>query len=176
MTTQPQTDNLKTRIRQRSGSLLPLLVLCQGLLSLLEAYLISKISVIGRIGIATVHKEYRLLRSGWKTFLLLFGIQVTIIIILYIVQKKNVKKITTLVTSILLLLGVLGLCVTFQDFLHTYTHRLLKERFHLGFYLFWLGWVGTCLYFLVTTLKETKNTELFPLDPNSPDTISINNQ
>jgi glucan phosphoethanolaminetransferase (alkaline phosphatase superfamily) len=172
VTTQPQTDNRKTQIRQRSGSLLPLLLLTQGLFCVLEAYLISKISLIGKIGIATVHKEYKLLRSGWKTFLLLFGIQASIILILYIIQKKNTKKITTLVISILLLLGILGLFVTFQDFLHTYTHRLLKERFHLGFYFFWLAWIGTCLYFLVTTHKETKNTGLFPLDPNSP----LNNQ
>jgi len=50
----------------------------------------------------------------------------------------------------LLVAGVLGLVITYYDFQHTYSHRLLKERFHLGFYLFWLGWMGTCVFFLVT--------------------------
>lgn len=168
MTPNTPPANRKSRIQPLSGSLIPMLILCQALLSLLEAFLISKISLIGRIGIATVHKEYRLLRSGWKTFLLLFGIQVIIIIALYIIQKKYTKKITTIAASLLFLLGVLGLFITFQDFLNTYTHRLLKERFHLGFYIFWLSWIGTCLYFLVTTHKETKNTDKFPLDPNCP--------
>ncbi len=148
---------------------IPLLILCQALLSWLEAYLISKISLIGRVGIATVHKEYRLLRSGWKTFLLLFSIQLALILFLHFIQKKYPKKITTTLTSGLLLLAVLGLVVTFQDFLHTYTHRLLKERFHLGFYLFWLAWIGSCVFFLLTKDgKKPKDTSPFPLDPGIP--------
>ena len=148
---------------------IPLLILCQALLSYLEAYLISKISLIGRVGIATVHKEYSFLRSGWKTFLLLFGIQLALILLLHFLQKKYPKKITTLLTSGLLLLALLGLLITFQDFLHTYTHRLLKERFHLGFYFFWLAWIGTCVFFLLTKESESpKDAAPFPLDPGIP--------
>jgi hypothetical protein len=137
---------------------IPLLILCQALLSWLEAYLIAQISLIGRVGIATVHREYRLLRSGWKTFLLLFGIQLALILLLRFIQKKYPKKVTTILTSGLLLLAVLGFLATFQDFLHTYTHRLLKERFHLGFYLFWLAWIGTCVFFLVLKIVKSRKT------------------
>ncbi|HEV3325199.1 MAG TPA: hypothetical protein VG052_06320 [Puia sp.] len=124
------------------------LLLSQLLLCLLETYLISKISLIGKIGIATVHHEYALLRSFWKTYGLLSLLQVALIITLYILGKRSSKKITNLVSTVLLVVGLLGLLVTFQDFLQTYTHRLLKERFHLGFYIFWLSWMSSCLFFL----------------------------
>jgi hypothetical protein len=142
-----------------------LLIGCQALLCWLDVYLISKISWIGKIGIATVHKEYRLLRSDWKTFLLLFSLQVILIIILAVIRTRP-QKISTLVTSLLLMLGAVGLFLTFRDFIYTYTHRLLKERFHLGFYLFWIGWIGNCIFFLA--LKEQKDLASFPLDPNTP--------
>jgi hypothetical protein len=152
------TPPLKTRIA--------LLIACQALLCWLDVYLISKISWIGRLGIATVHKEYRLLRSDWKTFLLLFSLQVILIIILIVIRTRRQQKLTTLVVSFLLMLGAIGLFLTFRDFIYTYTHRLLKERFHLGFYLFWLGWIGTCIFFLM--IKDKKDPALFPLDPNTP--------
>ena len=147
---------------------IPLLILALALLSLLSTYLISKISWIGKVGIATVHKEYRFLRSGWRTFALLFGIQLIVLILLNITEKKYPKRIFNIVASILLIIALLGLAVTFQDFLHTYTHRILKERFHLGFYLFWFGWIGTCIFFFVGSAKRSRSHESFPLDPNTP--------
>lgn len=122
------------------------------------------------MGIATVHKEYGMLRSGWKTFLLLFSIQLVIIITLSIVEKRFPKRISVIVTSILLILGAIGLFVTFRDFLYTYTHRLLKERFHTGFYLFWVGWVATCLFFVIR-LTRKRPDGAFPLDPNTPESL-----
>lgn len=151
-------SSFKTRIA--------LLTLCQALFCWLDVYLISKISWIGKLGIATVHKEYRLLRSDWKTFLLLFSLQIILILILIVVRTKRPQKILTLVASLLMMLGAVGLFLTFLDFIYTYTHRLLKERFHLGFYLFWVGWIGTCIFFLA--LKEQKDSAPFPLDPNTP--------
>jgi hypothetical protein len=118
------------------------------------------------LGIATVHKEYRLLRSDWRTFLLLFSLQIVLIASLTVVRTKCPRRIATLVTAMLLTLGAVGLFFTFRDFIYTYTHRLLKERFHLGFYLFWIGWIGTCIFFLA--LKEQKDSAPFPLDPNTP--------
>jgi hypothetical protein len=163
------------------------LLLCQLLLCLLETYLISKISLIGKIGIATVHHEYALLRSFWKTYLLLSLLQVALIITLYILGKRSPKKITNLVSTVLFVVGLLGLLVTFQDFLHTYTHRLLKERFHLGFYIFWLSWMSSCLFFLFSgktmpfpskeaapfpagdaALIPTRDAPTFPADPDAP--------
>lgn len=169
------------------------LLICQLLLCWLETYLISKISLIGKVGIATVHHEYALLRSFWKTFALLSVLQVALIITLYLLGKRSSKKITNLVSTVLLVAGLLGLLVTFQDFLHTYTHRLLKERFHLGFYIFWLSWMCSCLFFLFSNkimpfpakdappfpigdtplapniaLAPATNASPFPTDPDAP--------
>jgi hypothetical protein len=151
-------SSLKTRI--------VLLTCVQALLCWLDVYLISKISWIGKLGIATVHKEYGLLRSDWKTFLLLFSLQIVLIASLTVVRTKCPRRIAALVISMLLTLGAVGLFLTFRDFIYTYTHRLLKERFHLGFYLFWIGWIGTCVFFLA--IKDKKDPALFPLDPNTP--------
>lgn len=130
---------------------LAILLAAQALLCLLSSYLISKISLIGKIGIAVFYKEYKWLRSGWKTFLFLFIAQLLVIGILYLLHRKRPKK-TTVYTSVgILLLAVVGLWFTYNDFLHTYSHRLLKERFHMGFYIFWLGMIGTCVFFLVAS-------------------------
>jgi Na+/melibiose symporter-like transporter len=130
---------------------LAILVAAQALLCLLSSYLISKISLIGKIGIAVFYKEYKWLRSGWKTFLFLFIAQLLIIGILYFLHRKRPKK-TTVYTAVgILALAVIGLWFTYNDFLHTYSHRLLKERFHMGFYIFWLGMIGTCVFFLVAS-------------------------
>ena len=91
-----------------------------------------------------------------------------IIATLYILRKKYPKKITTLAASTLLMLAILGLLTTLQDFLHTYTHRLLKERFHLGFYIFWLSWIGSCLFFLIIPHPVPATAPAFPVDPASP--------
>jgi hypothetical protein len=130
---------------------LSILVIAQTLLCLLSSYLISKISLIGKIGIAVFYKEYKWLRSGWKTFLFLFIAQLLVIGILYFLHRKRPKK-TTVYTSVsILVLALIGLWFTYNDFLHTYSHRLLKERFHMGFYIFWMGMIGSCVFFLVAS-------------------------
>jgi|GEM_PF-910697 len=145
------------------GRRLLVLTLSQLLLCWYETYLISKISTIGKIGIATTYHQYHWLRIFWLTYTVLTLFQLAVIAVLYILGKRSTKKITNLVSTILLVAGGLGLVLTFQDFMHTYSHRLLKERFHLGFYIFWISWIGTCAYFLFSN-----RTKPFPLDPNAP--------
>jgi Na+/melibiose symporter-like transporter len=126
-----------------------ILVSIQALLCWLEAYLISKISLIGKFGIAIFYKEYKILRSGWKTFLFFFATQVLLIAFLYIISKRFPKKPALVCAAVIVVVGLAGLWSVYEDFQHTYFHRLLKERFHLGFYLFWLSWLGSCIYFMV---------------------------
>jgi hypothetical protein len=126
-----------------------ILIGVQAFLCLLEAYLISKISLIGKIGIAMFYKQYRFLRSGWKTFLLLFAVQLLLIGVLHQAKKLLPARKANYAAAIFLILAILGLWGTYYDFQYTFSHRLLKEKFHLGFYLFWLGWMGTCVYYLV---------------------------
>jgi hypothetical protein len=154
------------------------LALLQLLLCWYETYLISKISTIGKIGIATAYHQYHWLRIFWLTFTILTLFQLGLIVALYIIGKRATKKMTNLVSTILLVAGGLGLVLTFQDFIHTYGHRLLKERFHLGFYIFWISWIGSCIFFLFTPAPhpapqlvpyrpEVAQDSLSP-DPNAP--------
>lgn len=131
-------------------SRISILVLCQAILCCIEAYLVSKISFIGKAGIALFYKEYRFLRSGWKTFLLFFIVQLMVILVMYLVKNKLPARIARYTSTGLLVIAVAGLWATYHDFQNTFSHRLLKERFHLGFYLFWLGWIGNCIFFLVS--------------------------
>ncbi len=146
--------------QKKSFRIITTLIALQAVLCGLETYFISKISLIGKIGIALVHKEYMLLRSGWKTFLLFFAIQVAVIIVLAVVERKNNRRIMRYTAWGFILAALLGLIITYLDFLHTYSHRLLKERFHLGFYLFWLGWIGSSVVFLIKSYPLSSG---FPL-------------
>ena len=140
-----------------------IVILSQLLLCWYETFLISRISTIGKIGIATTYHQYHWLRIFWLTYTILTLFQLAVIAVLYILGKRSTKKMTNLVSTILLVAGGLGLALTFQDFMHTYSHRLLKERFHLGFYIFWISWMGTCAYFLFSNRANP-----FPIDPNAP--------
>jgi hypothetical protein len=138
---------------------LAILITAQALLCLLSSYLISKISLIGKIGIAIFYKQYKFLRSGWKTFLFLFAIELLVIGILYFLHRKRSTKVTVYTALGITIAALAGLWFTYDDFLHTYTHRLLKEKFHMGFYLFWIGMIGTCLFFLVqSALTRQRNS------------------
>ena len=131
------------------------LVICQVILCCIESYLVSKISFIGKAGIALFYKEYRFLRSGWKTFLFFFALQMIVILVLYFVKKKFPARIANYTATGLLAISIAGLWATFHDFQHTFSHRLLKEQFHLAFYLFWLAWAGSCIFFLVSKSTTT---------------------
>src|SRR5579863_8850960 len=98
------------------------LVLAQLLLCWYETYLISKISTIGKIGIATSYHEYHWLRVFWLTYTIFTLFQLAVIATLYIMGRRATKKLTNLVSTILLVAGGLGLVLTFQDFMHTYVH------------------------------------------------------
>src|SRR5688572_7188496 len=111
------------------------LIVFQAALCGLATHFISKISLIGRIGIATFYQEYQWLRSPVKTYLAFFLVQLAVIGLLYWLQRGGLGKTLLRSAVVILLLAVAGLIWTHYDFMHTYSHRLLKERFHLGFYL-----------------------------------------
>ena len=125
---------------------------------LLAGWLISKISWIGRVGINLMYKEYSIFKSWWKTALLLFAIQMVLLLLQHIVHKKYSRAVANIASVVLLIAGIGGLAATYSDFQHTFSHKLLKERFHLGFYLFWIGWICTCLYYILLHKKETTVT------------------
>src|SRR5580692_3603904 len=100
------------------------LILFQLLLCWYETYLISKISTIGKIGIATTYHQYHWLRVFWLTYIILTLFQLALILTLHFMTHRAAKKMTNLVSTVLFVAGGLGLVLTFQDFMHTYSHRL----------------------------------------------------
>lgn len=122
------------------------IILLQAILSLLSGYLISKMSLIGRIGINLMYSEYIIFKSWWQTALLLFGIQSLLLGVQFFVKKRKGNKLAFRLSLVLLVIALFGLYTTYHDFQHTISHKLLKEKFHLGFYLFWLTWIGGCLF------------------------------
>lgn len=76
-----------------------------------------------------------------------------VLLLLLLIQGWIYKNLATrsakMIHGITLLVGLVGLCFTYLDFERTLTHRMLGERFHLGAYLFWMGWIVVCLYYLL---------------------------
>lgn len=127
--------------------------------SLLSGIMISKMSFIGKVGITIIYNEYTILKSWWKTALLLFAIQAIIFVVLSAWKMKTTKRLKQLLLPLIFLsIGIIGLIYTYYDFTET-SHRLLKKTFHFGFYIFWLTWFGNCIFFMS---KQKKKLEEIP--------------
>ncbi|MFV0195488.1 hypothetical protein OBJ93_08390 [Empedobacter falsenii] len=127
--------------------------------SLLSGIMISKMSYIGKVGITIIYNEYTILKSWWKTALLLFAIQAIIFVVLSVWKLKTTKRLKQLLLPFIFLsIGIIGLIYTYYDFTET-SHRLLKKTFHFGFYIFWLTWFGNCIFFMS---KQKKKLEEIP--------------
>ena len=123
-------------------------------LSCISGYLMSKPSLVGRIGINVFYREYRFLQTWWQGALVVFITLLIILLIHHLVYQKLQKKKAVIIYIIMFLLALVGFYFTWQDFHSTTTHRWLKERFHIGAYLFWLGWAVISLYFISQNIKK----------------------
>ncbi len=136
-----------------------LLLLFEIIISLIAGILMSKMSWLGRMGINLIRTEYKIFKSWWKTALAIFAIQLVLILVQWLVKRTCKLNTSRLVFFFLLLIGIIGLGYTFYDFSSVYEHRIMKEKFHLGGYLFWIGWITSNLYFLVTPYSNNRVTE-----------------
>jgi hypothetical protein len=132
-----------------------LFILFLAVLSLLTGYLLSAISFIGKAGIALFYSQYHFLRSLWINALLVFIIWTVLLIVLHTIKKSTSKATFKLVFTVLILTAMVGLLLSYADFRHSLSHRLLGERFHLGVYLFWLG----LIFVPVFVLAEKTDTQ-----------------
>lgn len=125
----------------------PFLFLLAGL-AVLSGWLLSKINVIGKAGIALFYKEYRFFRYWWKGALAVFAVWLFLFWLHHFLQRKLVRRQATLLHIAALVIAAIGLYFTYYDFRHDVSHRVIGERFHLGFYLFWVGWMLISLFYL----------------------------
>lgn len=130
-----------------------ILVLIQAILALLMAFLISKMSFIGRMGITFLYKEYLVFKSPWKTALLIFVVQLFLVVILAFFKYFTPNKIANTFAVFTLLIGLGAAYYTYLDFTTT-SHKYMKSYFHFGVYLFWGAWMFSAIFFLF--LKKTK--------------------
>lgn len=134
-----------------------ILVGLQLLLSLVSGVLVSQMSFLGRLGINIAYKQYSLFKSWWKTAIVMAIIQILLTLIQRYMHQKQPANKAKMFSAILLVVGIAGLYGTFHDFTTTFSHKLLKEKFHLGFYLFWLTWILGNVYFLFTKKEMQEN-------------------
>ncbi|QTV06449.1 hypothetical protein [Faecalibacter bovis] len=126
-----------------------ILVLLLAFLSLLSGILISKMSLLSKAGITFIYNEYSILKSWWKTGLIMFVIQIIIFFILSIIQKNTDKKVRYYgFPLIIIIIGTVGFYMTYFNFTET-SNRLMNNSFKIGFYLFWLTWIGNSLSFFL---------------------------
>ena len=116
-------------------------------LSCMAGYLMSKPSFIGRVGMDLFYQQYRILKIWWQGALVVFIVLSILFLIQAIVHHRIPFRKAILVHVLLIITGIAGFVLTYQDFHSSTTHRWLKERFHLGAYLFWLGWIASCSFY-----------------------------
>ena len=147
-----------------------ILILIQAIISLVAGILLSKMSLIGRIGVSTVYTEYGFMKHWHKGFAVVFIVQLLLIAILWAVKRTTTYKNFSLVNLIFVIIGLIGLLYTFYDFTST-SHKYMNSQFHAGGYLFWAGWFVTCIFFFFarvkpkiapvnTTINDTKSTDI----------------
>jgi hypothetical protein len=133
-----------------------LLVFILGCLSVTSGWLLSKASLVGRAGISLFYKEYRFLKTWWQGALTVFIVLILLLLLQGIGQRKLGRHKANILHISILLLSTIGLYFTYYDFRHTTSHRLLGERFHLGAYLFWIGWMIISLFYLNQNKEHAK--------------------
>jgi heme A synthase len=131
-----------------------LLVVVLAALAWLSGYLMSKASFVGRLGMTYIYQEYRFLKTWWKGALVVFFVWMVVLAIQAIAEKKLPKTKATVLHVTFILLALLGLYLTYSDFQNTTSHRWLKEKFHIGAYLFWLGWIIISAFSIVQKKED----------------------
>lgn len=134
------------------------------LLSILCGYLFSKASLIGKAGMTFVYKEYAFLKTWWQGALFVFVVWMVLLLVQGLAQRKGKGN---WVYISFIVLAIFGIYFTYQDFRHTLSHRLLGERFHLGGYLFWAGWILISIYYLANNRRSTTEQVSVTM-PNKP--------
>jgi hypothetical protein len=126
------------------------------LLAILAGWLISHLNFIGRLGVNLVHREYQFLRSWWKAASLVGIIWLILWSVHAVVAQRASRGRNNLVNFVSLLVAALGLYFTYRDFRTDFTHRIIGERFHLGAYLFWVGWGIIAIWSAISYVDKAK--------------------
>ena len=134
-------------------------------ISAISGYLMSQMSFVGRLGINLVHKEYKFLKVWWQGGATILGIFLAIFLLHYLLHRKLPIGIARALHILFFLVAVGGVYFTYSDFEDDFTHSILHQRFHIGVYLFWFGWMFMCLDFLFRGKTAKAVTDSDSKDP-----------
>ena len=138
------------------------------ILSCVAGYLLSKASLVGRVGISLFYTQYKFLKVWWQGGLLIFTIWMMLFFLQGLLQRKKPAPSARLIQAGAIAIALVGLYFTYHDFRNNMSHRWLGERFHLGGYLFWLGCIAISVFYL--TGKRITN---LPIDDSSVNDTSL---
>ena len=130
-----------------------LFLLFLAMLSALSGFLMSHMSWIGRVGINLMHQEYKFLKVWWQGGLVVYAVLLVLFVLHAIFDRVLPFIGAKLLHGLLFIAAIGGFYYTYSDFSDDFTHRILKNVFHVGAYLFWVGWMMTCIFFLVKKRK-----------------------
>ncbi len=116
--------------------------------------LCSGISLAGRLGVNLFYKEYRFFKIWWQGALVCFGLMLLVLVVLYFLDRKLKPVAGKSVMWLFLVVSLVGLYFTYKDFRTDLSHRLLGEKFHLGIYLYWVGFSIISLFFALTNSRK----------------------
>ncbi len=135
---------------KRNYLLLMFILVC---LSLLSGNLTAGVSLIGKIGISFFYQQFSFFQSWWQSSLVCLALMLIVGIVLYFIDRSvsGMKRKVVLIACFLFFLA--GLYFTFRDFRTDLAHRWLGERFHVGVYLYWIGFGIISLFFALTEKK-----------------------
>lgn len=122
-------------------------------LSAVSGYLMSNMSWIGRVGVDLIHKEYKFLKTWWQGGAVVYGVLLLLFFIQLILQRSLSAVVARVMHVLLFGVAVYGLYFTYSDFSDDFTHKLLREVFHVGAYLFWVGWMLVSIFFITEKRK-----------------------
>lgn len=135
---------------KRSASLTLFLLI----LSVISGVLLSNASWVGKVGISLFYQEYDFLKAWWKGAAFIFLVLMGLYGLQSLIHKTASKKASNLIHCIAIIAALTGLYFSYADFRNDFSHRLLGERFHIGVYLFWVGWIVISIYLLLTRKNE----------------------
>lgn len=125
-------------------------------LAALSGWLLSHISLLGRVGISVAYREYSFLKTWWLGAALVFGIWLVIYWMHLVAAKRWPRRRKSHLVT--LVISLVGLYATYADFRGDLSHRWLGERFHLGAYLFWIGLMIISLHFFLIPKQKRITT------------------
>jgi hypothetical protein len=142
-------------------------VLALALFSLIDGYLLSAISLVGRTGINLFYTQYKFLKTWWKGALLVFIVWAILFTVQSYFGKRASKATSNIINCAALIIAIIGLYLSYADFRNSLSHRWLGERFHLGVYLFWLGWIAISIFMLLKKREAGTGTDTTPRQVSS---------